>query len=163
MRRTVGWVFRAYDDESLIGHLQAGKTYLWKGARSPAKEAGQPVLFVQSKRGACVWVGRGHIVGTEERWRRFGVRVACDKVLGRGFPAVPERTPRDGPGTSALGPPPQDPNSWENLTLAHAVGIPLTAHRGVPDEVYSRDFRLTEADLYRLRAIQPRLTELWPE
>lgn len=162
-RETVGWVFRAYEDEGLLQHLKEGRVYLWKGAHSAGKERGQPVLFLQSTPRSQYWVGRGHVVGTEERWRKYGVRVACDRLLHEGLPALgppgefhPEVRP---PGYGGA----TDPVTWENLALADALGVPFLSGRRRPDQVYGRDFRLAESDLGRLLAIQPRLADLWPE
>ena len=161
IREIVGWVFRAYEDEDLWPHLKEGTVYLWKGAHSTGKELGQPVLFVQSTSRASYWLGRGHVVGTEERWRKYGVRVACDQRLPERLPIVdrPARNdvPND-PGTLATA---TDPIAWENRAMAIALGIPVAMRRRAPDHVYVRDFGLTGGDLDLLLSVQPKLASLW--
>ncbi len=160
-RETVGWVFRAYEDEDLWPHLREGTVYLWKGAHSTGKEPGQPVLFVQANGRASYWVGRGHVVGTEERWRKYGVRATCDRRPPEALSVVDLSLPNDVSdelGTLAKA---TDPIAWENRAMAIAVGIPVATRRRAPDHVYGRDFRLTQGDLDLLLSLQPKLSSLW--
>jgi hypothetical protein len=160
--RTIGWVFVADSKERLREWVRPGSTRLWDDARSVGKEPGQPVLFLQLLRSGARWEGSGSIVDVEERWKAFGVRVRCNRLLPAGLPAV-LRAASDTAGAVIDGSAGvARPDEWENRNLAALLGLIEFGSR-TPFLNEGRDVRLTDADLRSVLALQPAIRQLLPE
>jgi hypothetical protein len=153
-RHTVGWVFRADPDEPIRAWLRPGAEHEWKDARAVGKERDQPVLFLQSGPTGAHWAGWGYVLGSEDRWRTFGVRTVAIGAFRPGLPAAGVASPE----------PPARPNEmeWENRALAEAAGLLVYREHTPFIDVGATDLRLTASDLQHLARAQPRLRELIP-
>jgi hypothetical protein len=159
-----GWVFVGFPDEHLRSMLLPGSVRLWDDARTIGKLPGQPVLFLQTREHGAAWVGSGSVIGTEERWKAFGVFVETRTVLERMLVTVapdPGAPPKGGHRTvdSIRS---QGMAAWENRTLAARVGFAGFRSR-TPFLEEQRDLRLTASDWSLLCRLQPSLRSLWPK
>lgn len=150
--RTVGWVFQAGPDEPLKLWLRPGTTHAWSDARAAGKEPGQPVLFLQRGLGPPAWMGWGHILEPEERWKVYGVSTVCEESLDPPIPAVDLAIDVESLSASE--------DLWENRALGTAVGLLKYRDRTPYREVGARDLRLTNSDLQNLIRAQPHLRDL---
>ncbi len=149
---TIGWVIQAGEDEPLGRWLRVGKMNRWGDASSGGKEPGQLALFLQSRPGPPAWMGWGHVLEAEERWRVLGVSTTCDGLFRPPLGIVDSSVdPRSVPRHEDL---------WENRALGSAVGLLRFRNRTPYREVGSRDLRLTVADLHLLARVQPALRSL---
>ena len=152
--RTVGWVFRAGPGDPMYLWLRPGVEYGWSDARALGKEAGQPVLFLIRYQGRPTWAGWGHVLGTQERWRSFGVRTVCARPFDPLLEVVDASLDEQSVAASE--------ELWENRALGTALGLLRYRDRTPYREVGARDFRLTSSDLRQLARVQPRLRNLVP-